>query len=78
VPLVLRRLNETRQIPPEYCSPLDRELSLPALELLEARSRLDLALWSEAAALAMPVDPTRLRQQTLLANISRYGGLMRG
>ena len=72
-------VNETRSIPAPFRSPLNRELSADAVDLLELRSRLDLRLWSKIAARYVPDrDVPRLRQQTILANVARYGGLMAG
>jgi hypothetical protein len=45
------------------------------LAVLETRSRLDLALWTDIASLPAPAL-ARLRQQTILQHVARYGALM--
>lgn len=73
------RLNETRPIPKEYCSPLHLDLTYEALDLLEMRSRLDVELWTDVARQSLPgQNICKLRHQALLANTARYGVLMAG
>lgn len=69
--------NETSQIPEEFRTPLHRELTPEALDLLDARSQLDLRLWAPIAARHVPGrDVSRLRQQMLLATVARHSVLM--
>jgi hypothetical protein len=69
--------NETSLIPREFRSPLHRELTSKALELLDVRSRLDLALWTRIAMRHLSArDGSRLREHTILANVARYSVLM--
>ena len=71
------RYNETSAIPEQFRTPLHHELTPEAHDLLIARSRLDLRLWSEIAARCLPDrDIPRLREQTVLVNVARYGVLM--
>ena len=71
------RQNETSAVPGQFRTPLHHELTPEAYDLLIARSRLDLRLWSEIAARCLPDrDISRLREQTVLANVARYGVLM--
>jgi hypothetical protein len=71
------RLNETHAIPKQFCTPLQCELSPQARELLWARSRLDLPLWSKVASNHLPDrDVLTLRERTILVNESRYSALM--
>ena len=71
--------NATQPIPGPFRSPLHRELTADAVDLLESRSRLDLGLWSRIAARHMPArNVVMLRQRTILANVARYGVLMAG
>jgi hypothetical protein len=70
------RSNETNAIPREFRSPLHRELTSEAQELLEARTRLDLRLWTAIANRHMVEGVAALRERTILANIARYGVLM--
>jgi hypothetical protein len=76
-PFSYARINETRPIPLQFRAPLDGELTLKALDLLEHRSRLDFRLWAEIVQRRLPgTDISALRQQTILANVARYGVLM--
>jgi hypothetical protein len=69
--------NETMPIMKEFCSPLHRELTSEALELLEFRSRLDLHLWTLISARHFRRrEVSKMRQQTILANVARYSILM--
>jgi hypothetical protein len=76
-PFKCDRRNETITIPEQFRSPLHRELTPQAHELLDARSRLDHRLWARVAARCLPErDISKLREQTMLANVSRYSVLM--
>jgi hypothetical protein len=78
-PFSYDRLNETRPIPQQFRSPLHRELTREAYDLLCVRSRLDLCLWAKIAAHRLPGrNAENLREQTILANVSRYSVLMDG
>ncbi len=71
------RLNETANIPLEFRSPLYRELTLDALLLLGARSRLDLKLWASVAIKRLPsCDISTLRERTVLVNTAKFAALM--
>jgi hypothetical protein len=71
------RVNETSVIPDQFRTSLQHELTPNAHELLYARSRLDLCIWSKVAARRLPhCDVVKLREQTILANVSRYSVLM--
>jgi hypothetical protein len=71
------RVNETRPIPLAFRTPLHAELASEALELLQSRSRLDFHLWARIVGSRLPgKDLFELRQQTILANLARYGVLM--
>ena len=73
---VYMRSNETSAIPREFRSPLHREFTSEAQELLAARTRLDLRLWTAIANRQMVEGVAALRERTILANIARYGVLM--
>jgi hypothetical protein len=76
-PFTYDRVNETKPIPQRFRSPLHSELTQEAVDLLEARSRLDFHLWAEIVRRRLPDrDVSRLRKQTLLANVARHGVLM--
>jgi hypothetical protein len=76
-PLTYDRRNETHAIPERFRAPLHRELTPEAHQLLHARSRLDLRLWTEIAVRHLPDRETsKLREQTILANVARYSVLM--
>jgi len=69
--------NETRFIPQQYRSPLHREITPEAFELLHLRSRLDLRLWQMVVNERLPgCDVAALRERTTLAAMARYGALM--
>jgi hypothetical protein len=69
--------NETQPIPVQFRSPLHRELTVDAVDLLEFRSRLDCHLWSRIAARHIPSqNVSKLRGRTILTNVARYGVLM--
>lgn len=74
-PLSYERHNETDKISAELRSPFALELDAATLAVLETRSRLDLALWTDIASLPSPALG-RLRQQTILQHVARYGALM--
>jgi hypothetical protein len=79
LPFDYNRHNETKTIPPQYRTPLHHELTAEAHELLEARSRLDLRLWTRIAADRLPDrSVSALRERTVLANVARYGVLIAG
>jgi hypothetical protein len=75
--LCYERVNETIAIPAEYRSPLNLEFTSHAHELLTARSRLDLRLWTSVVKQRLPDrEITTLRERTILSNVARYGVLM--
>jgi len=65
------RLNETGDMPAELKTPLAAELDTQTVQLLEARSRLDLALWEDVAG-----PRAHIRQQTILQHVARIGAIM--
>ena len=76
-PLVLRRLNETNNIPDSLKSPMAAELDSETEGLIESHSRLDLRLWLEVAGQRMPESDARmLRDQIITANLSNFSRLM--
>ncbi|HEY4043411.1 MAG TPA: hypothetical protein VGM32_16405 [Rhodopila sp.] len=76
-PFIYPRANETRPIPQQFRTPLDRELTPEVMDLLEFRSRLDFHLWAAIARLRFPGrDISKLRHQTIIKNVARYGVLM--
>ena len=76
-PVTIDRLNETGRVPIEFRSPLHMQLTAEAHELLAARSRLDLRLWTDVAATRLGnCDISGLRERTLIVNAARYGVLM--
>lgn len=71
------RLNETNPVPPKLKVPLHEELTPQALELLEARGRLDLELWLALARKRMPHRKAEiLREHTLIGSVARNAWLM--
>jgi hypothetical protein len=71
------RANETLPVPRQLRSPLHRELTPRALELLEACCRLDLMLWAALARARLPdLDIERLRARTLSQAVARHAWLM--
>ena len=70
-------INETTAIPDVFRSPLARELTAEAYDLMEARTCIDKALWSHCVTTRMPgVDPGRLQTLALLNNVARFAPLM--
>lgn len=76
-PLSVERRNETGGIPGPLRRPLAGELTLEAVDLLSARSRLDLELWRAVTQRRMRGrDVDLIREQTLLQGTARYALLM--
>jgi hypothetical protein len=76
-PFAYERHNATANMPPDMRTPFEWQLSEATLDLLDARSRLDKALWQQIAARHLaPAAVERLRQQTTLKHAARYGALM--
>lgn len=71
----VERRNEAARIPPGLQVPLAAELDAKCLALLDARSRLDLALW-QSIAVARGLSPEGLRRRTLVQHVARYATLM--
>jgi hypothetical protein len=65
------RLNETGAMPAALQTPFAAELDAETVHLLDARSRLDLALWEEVAG-----PRASIRQQTILQHVARIGATM--
>jgi hypothetical protein len=70
-PVVYTRANETACMPEEFRRPLASDLDAATLRLLDARSRLDLALWADLAG-----PDASIRQQTILQQVARFSALM--
>jgi hypothetical protein len=76
-PFDYRWENETRPIPDAVRSPLHRELTASAVDLLGWRSRLDFCLWDRVAAQHTPrANISALGEQIFLANLARLSILM--
>jgi hypothetical protein len=76
-PVDYPRFNETAPIPTEFKSALHDELTPLALNLLEARTRLDRALWTMLARRRLPdTDIEGLRERALIGNVARHSWLM--
>jgi hypothetical protein len=76
-PVTLGRLNEIRNIPPSFKTPMAYELTDEAWALLDARSRIDLQLWLALAAERVPqIDARLLRREAIRTTISRHSRLM--
>jgi hypothetical protein len=72
-PFGLERINETAPAVAEAPVDLDRELSPQAVEAMDLRTRLDLALWREVVRRGNPnLDPDDLRTRILRSNIDRH------
>jgi len=75
--LCYERVNETIAVPGEYRSPLNLEFTCHAHELLTARSRLDLRLWTSVVKQRLQdCEIASLRERTILSNVARYSILM--
>jgi hypothetical protein len=71
------RVNETKLTPPLLSMPLHAALTPEALSLLDARSRLDLSLWTMVAERTVAAStPAKLREQTLMRNVARHSALL--
>jgi hypothetical protein len=68
--------NETRPVPAPLKTPLHKELTPDAFDLLHIRSRLDLKLWTILAQERVSLEPKVLRERTLMRNVARYSWLM--
>jgi len=66
------RLNETGDMPAELQTPFAAELDAETVQLLAARSRLDLALWEDVAG-----PRAAIRQQIILQHVARIGAIMK-
>jgi hypothetical protein len=76
-PFTYVRVNETKSVPSELRIDLHGELTPRALDLLEARGRLDLRLWLELARSRMPdLKAEILRERVLIASVARETRLM--
>lgn len=75
--LTIERINETTAIPALLRSPLERELSYEAINLIAMRTRLDAQLWTALASANMPgLDLEILRQGAILRSLARHACLM--
>jgi hypothetical protein len=78
-PFTYSRANETPPLPPHLKTSLHEEFTPQALDLLEARGRLDLKLWLTLARQRLPdIKAEMLRERVLMANVARYAWLMLG
>jgi len=76
-PFTYHRLNEAMRLPARFQTSFHEELSSKALDLLEARGRLDLKLWlALARERVLYQQAEKLRERTLISNVARYGTLM--
>lgn len=76
-PFNYARVNETNFMPGALKAPLHNELTSEALDLLDARGRLDLCLWNELAHQRVTqVTPQGLRAQTLTRTVARHSWLI--
>ncbi len=76
-PVLRSRVNETCPVPPRLKSPLHRELTGRALDLLDLRGRLDVRLWARLAQVRLPhITAERLRARTLTETMARHAWLM--
>jgi hypothetical protein len=77
-PFTYGRVNETAGVPAQLKTSLDEQLTPQALDLLNARGRLDLQLWLMLAKARVPaLRAENLRERTLAGNLARYAGLLR-
>jgi hypothetical protein len=75
--LVLMRLNETQAMPDGRSAVLHDEMMTATLDLVEQRSRLDIALWKQVAvAVIAPEAVDALRTRTLLRTAARHAYLL--
>jgi hypothetical protein len=73
------RINETKPTPPPLRRLLHTELVPEALDLIEARGRLDLRLWSLLADDRIKNSTVdSVRQGAILRNVARYAWLIKG
>lgn len=76
-PVSPTRVNETPAAPASVRSPLSDELTPQALALLDARSRLDLALWQTGVGRWVPdAEPDTLGRHTLMRQVARAARLL--
>jgi len=76
-PFTYVRANETTPVPPQLKAPLHGELTPQALDLLEARGRLDLKLWLALARKRVPhLKAEIFRECTLIGSVARHAWLM--
>ena len=77
--LTYPRVNEITLVPLALRSPLHKELTLEALDLLEERTRLDCQLWLWLAQQKIPAQHVDgLMRHTFSRNIARFAELMVG
>ena len=76
-PVAYVRVNETTPVSPQFKSALHEQLTPQALDLLEARGRLDLKLWLALARKRLPhIKAELFRERTLIGNVARDAWLM--
>jgi hypothetical protein len=76
-PLVLRKLNETDDIPRALKNPIHREFDPETLTLVVHRSRLDLKLWQEVVIRHLrTVGPDIFRDQVRAESLARHSRIM--
>jgi hypothetical protein len=75
--VTMRRLNESAAVPEPLRRPIDAELAPDVLELLAARTRLDLAIWSYVAARRLPERPLEaVLERAFQGAVDRYRRVM--
>jgi hypothetical protein len=78
-PFVYSWENETKPIPRLLSSRLHAELTPATLDLLRARTRLDLGLWTTLVRQRVSqVGAETLREFILLRNVARYSSIFQG
>jgi hypothetical protein len=76
-PIALGRFNQTADIPPSLRASMTDQVTDEAWVLLEARLRLDLALWLALAAQRVPQTNTHLlHREAVATTIRRHSQLM--
>jgi hypothetical protein len=78
-PLEYAEVNRTASVPVDFQSPLEKELSWDALNLLERRTRLDSQLWSAVVTrLRIGEDVAVFSRKILMRDIARFSRLIGG
>jgi hypothetical protein len=76
-PMTYERVNETDFMPEDLRGPLHKELTRHVSDIITARTRLDLRIWTAVVARCLPgCDIDAIRLTALMKNVARYGDLM--